>query len=70
MEKKLSLNEVKQSDKMGIVVGIMVLFTALTAVLGYEELSIGNVMVFAFFCVMSCMAKDLKELCNSLAEEE
>ena len=70
MEKKSLSKEVKRMDVQCIIAGVSILFSALTAVLGYEKLSIGNAMIFAIFCVMSCMAQDLKDLCNSLVEEE
>ena len=69
MEKKSTSKEVKSMDIQSIVVGASILFSALTAVLGYGMLSIGNVMVLAFYFVMVGMSKDLKELCNGLAEE-
>ena len=70
MEKKSLLKEAKHSEILSVIVGISILFSALTAILGYESLSISNAMILAFFCVMAYMAKDLKELCNGLVEEE
>lgn len=70
MEKKSLLKEAKHSEILSVIVGISILFSALTAILGYESLSISNAMILAFFCVMACMAKDLKELYNGLVEEE
>lgn len=70
MKKKSYMEEVKQCDMMSVFIGVSVLFSALMAVLGYESLSISNAMVLAVFCVLTCMAKDLKEFCNGLVEEE
>ena len=70
MEKKSLLKEAKHSEILSVIVGISILFSALTAILGYDSLSISNAMILAFFFVMACMAKDLKELCNGLVEEE
>ena len=69
MEKKSLLKEVKRMDVQCIVIGLFILFSAVTAILGYGMLSISNVMVLTFYCVMNGMNKDLKELCNSLVEE-
>lgn len=69
MEKKSTLKEVKRMDVQCIIVGISILFSALTAVLGHEMLSIGNAMILALYLVMVGMSKDLKELCNGLVEE-
>ena len=69
MEKKMTVKETKSMEIQSIIVGVSILFSALTAVLGYGMLSIGNVMVLAFYFVMVGMSKDLKELCNGLAEE-
>ena len=70
MEKQVELKEAKSADVQSIIAGVLILFSAVTAILGYVELSLCCVMVFAVFCVMSCMAKDLIELCNSIVEEE
>ena len=70
MEKKSYMKEVKQCDMMSIIIGISILFSALMAVLGYESLSISNAMILAVFCVLNCMAKDLKEFCNELMKED
>lgn len=70
MKKKSNMKGVKQFDMMSVIVAVSVLFSALTAVLGYGSLSISNAMVLAVFCVLNCMAKDLKEFCNGLVEEE
>ena len=56
-------------DVESIIIGISILFSALSAVLGYGMLSFGNAMVLAFYLIMVGMSKDLKELCNGLAEE-
>ena len=56
-------------DIQSIVVGASILFSALAAVLGYGVLGLGNAMVLALYLVMTGMSKDLKELCNGLAEE-
>ena len=69
MEKKSTWKEVKGMDVQSIIIGISILFSALSAVLGYGMLSFGNAMVLAFYLVMVGMSKDLKELCNVLAEE-
>ena len=69
MEKKSTLKEVKRMDVQSVIVVVSVVFSALTAVLGYGMLSIGSVMILSFYCVMVGMSKDLKELCNSLVEE-
>ena len=69
MEKKSLLKEVKRMDVQCIVIGLFILFSAVTAILGYGMLSISNVMVLTFYCVMNGMNKDLRELCNSLVEE-
>lgn len=69
MEKKSTWKEVKGVDVQSIIIGISILFSALSAVLGYGMLSFGNAMVLAFYLVMAGMSKDLKELCNGLAEE-
>ncbi len=63
------LEEVKRMDVQCIVIGLFILFSAVTAILGYGMLSISNVMVLTFYCVMNGMNKDLRELCNSLVEE-
>ena len=46
------------------------LFSVLTATLGYVNLSISMAMIFAVVCVMGCMTKDVMELCEDLMEEE
>ena len=69
MEKKSTWKEVKGMDVQSIIIGISILFSALSAVLGYGILSFGNAMVLAFYLVMVGMSKDLKELCNGLVEE-
>ena len=69
MEKKSTSKEVKSMDIQSIVVGASILFSALAAVLGYGVLGLGNSMVLALYLVMTGMSKDLKELCNGLAEE-
>lgn len=69
MEKKSTWKEVKGMDVQSIIIGISILFSALSAVLGYGMLSFGNAMVLAFYLVMVGMSKDLKELCNGLVEE-
>ena len=69
MEKKSTSKEVKSMDIQSIVVGVSILFSALAAVLGYGVLGLGNAMVLALYLVMTGMSKDLKELCNGLAEE-
>ena len=69
MEKKSTSKEVKSMDIQSIVVGASILFSALAAVLGYGVLGLGNAMVLALYLVMTGMSKDLKELCNGLAEE-
>ena len=58
------LHEVQTSTSTALIS-----VSALTAILGYGMLSIGNAMVLAFYFVMVGMSKDLKELCNGLAEE-
>ena len=69
MEKKMTVKETKSMEIQSIIVAVSILFSALTAVLGYGMLSIGNAMVLAFYFVMVGMSKDLKELCNGLADE-
>lgn len=69
MEKKSLLKGVRNSDMLSILIAVSILFSALTAVLGYESLSISNAMILAVFCVLACMTKDLKEFCNGLVEE-
>ena len=69
MEKKMTAKETKSMEIQSIIVGVSILFSALTAVLGYGMLSIGNAMVLAFYFVMVGMSKDLKELCCGLVEE-
>ena len=69
MEKKSTMEEVKCMDFQSIIVGVAIFFCALTAALGYGILSISSAMVLAVYCVMVGMSKDLKELCNGLAEE-
>ena len=69
MEKKMTVKETKSMEIQSIIVGVSILFSALSAVLGYGMLSIGNAMVLAFYFVMVGMSKDLKELCNGLADE-
>ena len=70
MEKKSAGKEMKCQDVLGVLVGVSILFSALTAVGGYAVLSISNAMVLAVFCVLNGMSEDLKDLCNGLAEEE
>lgn len=70
MEKKTLLEAVKSWDMQGIVAGIIILLSAMTAVMGDVKLSVGIGMVFAVFCLMNSMGKDLMELCNELVEEE
>ena len=70
MEKKSVMNEVKRQDMWTVVVGVSILFCALTAVWGYETLSISNAMVLAVCCVFGGMSKDLKELCDGLVDED
>ena len=70
MEKKSLLEEVKRMDVQCIVIGLSIVFSAVTAILGYGMLSISNAMVLTFYCVMNGMNKDLRELCNSLVEDE
>ena len=69
MEKKMTVKETKNMEIQSIIVGVSILFSALTAVFGYGMLSIGCVMVLAVYFVMVGMSKDLKELCNELVEE-
>lgn len=69
MEKKMTLEEARHMDVQCFIVGLSILFSALTAMLGFGMLSIGYVMVLAIYFVMNGVAKDLRELCNDLAEE-
>lgn len=70
MEKKSGMKKVNRWDVQSVVVGVIILFSILTAVCGYESLSLSNVMILALFCVLGGIADDLKELCNGLTEEE
>ena len=70
MKKKSVMKEVKFQNTLSVVVGVSIMFSALTAILGYEALSIGNAMVLVVFCVLCGMTKDLKDLCNELVEDE
>lgn len=70
MEKKSVMKEVKCQDMLGVVVGVSIFFSALMAICGYEALSVSSGMILAVSCVFSGMAKDLKDLCNGLVEEE
>lgn len=70
MEKKSLRKEVKSVDVQCVIAGVSILFSALSAALGYENLSLSMAMIFAVVCVMSCMTKDLVELFNSLVNEE
>ena len=46
------------------------MFCALTAVGGYEALSISNAMVLAVCCVFGGISKDLKDLFSGLVDED
>ena len=46
------------------------MFSVLSATLGYESLSISMAMIFAIVCVMSCMTRDVMELCDGLMDED
>ena len=70
MKKQVELSEAKSVNVQCMMVGVSILFSVLTAVLGLESLSIGGVMIFAVVCVMGCMIKDWVELCKELVEEE
>lgn len=70
MEKKSLGKEAKSVDVQCVIAGVSILFSALSAAFGYENLSISMAMIFAVVCVMSCIAKDVMELCNGLLEEE
>jgi len=70
MEKKLEWKEVKSVDVQCMIAGVALLFSVLTATLGYVSLSISMTMIFAIVCVMSCMTTDVMELCDGLLEEE
>lgn len=70
MEKNLGLKEAKSVNVQCVIAGVSILFSVFTAILGYESLSVSMAMIFAIVCVMSCMTKDVMELCNGLMEEE
>jgi len=70
MEKKSVMNELKRQDIWTVVAGVSILFCALTAVGGYEALSISNAMVLAVCCVFGGISKDLKDLCSGLVDED
>ena len=70
MEKKLEWKKVKSVDVQCMIAGVVLLFSVLTATLGYVSLSISMAMIFAVVCVMGCMTKDVMELCEDLMEEE
>lgn len=53
-----------------MMVGVSLLFSIISATLGYESLSISMVMIFTIVCVMGCMTKDVLELCEGLMEED
>ena len=53
-----------------MIAGVILLFSVLTATLGYVSLSISMAMIFAVVCVMGCMTRDVMELCEDLMEEE
>lgn len=70
MEKQVGLSEMKSGNVQCVMAGVSVLFCILTAVLGFESLSISGVMIFAVACVTGCMIKDWVELCRELVDEE
>ena len=70
MKKQVSLKEMKSCDAMCVMAGVSILFCILTAVLGFESLSISGVMIFAVVSVLGCMIKDCVEFCKELVEEE
>ena len=70
MEKNLSLKEAKSVNAQCMMAGVSLLFSIISATLGYESLSISMVMFFTIVCVMGCMTKDVLELCEGLMEED
>ena len=70
MEKNLSLKEAKSVNAQCMMAGVSILFSIISATLGYESLSISMVMIFTIVCVMGCMIKDVFELCEGLMEED
>ena len=70
MEKNLSLKEAKSVNAQCMMAGVSLLFSIISATLGYESLSISMVMIFTIVCMMSCMTKDVLELCEGLMEED
>ena len=70
MEKNLSLKEAKSVNAQCMMAGVSLLFSIISATLGYESLSISMVMIFTIVCVMGCMTKDVFELCEGLMEED
>ena len=70
MEKNFGLKEVKSVNVQCVIAGVSILFSVLSATLGYESLSISMAMIFAIVCVMSCMTRDVMELCDGLMDED
>ena len=70
MENNLSLKEAKSVNAQCMMAGVSLLFSIISATLGYESLSISMVMIFTIVCVMGCMTKDVLELCEGLMEED
>ena len=54
MEKKMTVKETKSMEIQSIIVGVSILFSALTAVLGYGMLSIGNAMAHYYIGYNHC----------------
>ena len=70
MEKQVKLSEVKSWNVQSIIVGVSILFSVSTTILGLESLSISGVMIFAVICVWGCLVKDGVEFCKELVNEE
>ena len=70
MEKQIGWKKEKSLDVPCVIVGVSILFSASTAALGFESLSISGIMIFAVACVLGCLVKDGVEFCRELTDEE
>ncbi len=60
------IKRIKSMDYQRIIIGTSTVFSILTAILGYEKLSISYAIAFTMLCALTSICKDLKELSEDL----
>lgn len=65
---KASEKKSQRPDCRCILIVASVLFSVLTALLGWEKLSVGYALAFAMSCILPCICKDVKELFGEALE--